>query len=209
MAKVEVSKRYSEGFKKQVVEEYEEGTSATALCRKYGVGSVSSVTAWVKEYGREGLRYEIVRLQTAEEADQRLESAKWYLWHGNPYMALERLEWLYDDIECFSENEPRWQKLFVKVDEFVTYIRNNYANIPNYGERYTYGETISTAFVESTVNQVISKRFVKKQQMRWTKRGAHLLLQMRTHVLNNDLQSLFQRWYPDMTVDDVEVDMAA
>ena len=29
------------------------------------------------------------------------------------------------------------------------------------------------AFVESTVNEVISKRLVKKQQMRWTKRGAH------------------------------------
>jgi hypothetical protein len=36
---------------------------------------------------------------------------------------------------------------------------------------------------ESTVNQVISKRFVKKPQMKWTKRGAHLLLQVRTHVL--------------------------
>jgi hypothetical protein len=44
--------------------------------------------------------------------------------------------------------------------------------IVNYGDRYRNGETISTAFVESTVNEVISKRFVKKQQMRWTKEGA-------------------------------------
>ena len=28
--------------------------------------------------------------------------------------------------------------------------------------------TISTAFVESAINQVLSKRFVKKQQMHWT-----------------------------------------
>jgi hypothetical protein len=41
---------------------------------------------------------------------------------------------------------------------------------------YRYGERISTSFVESTVNQVISRRFCKKQQMQWTKRGAHLLL---------------------------------
>jgi hypothetical protein len=46
--------------------------------------------------------------------------------------------------------------------------------MPNYGQRYQGGETISTAFVESTVNYVISKRFVKKQSMRWTKRGARL-----------------------------------
>ena len=30
---------------------------------------------------------------------------------------------------------------------------------------------ISTAFVESTANQAISKRMVKKQQMSWTPRG--------------------------------------
>jgi hypothetical protein len=60
---------------------------------------------------------------------------------------------------------------------------------------------ISTAFVESTVNQVISKRFVKKQQMRWTQRGAHLLLQTRVQVLNEDLRNTFFRWFPGMNVD--------
>jgi hypothetical protein len=44
-------------------------------------------------------------------------------------------------------------------------IRNNRGSIPNFGERYRQGETISTAFVESTINQVVSRRFVKKQQM--------------------------------------------
>jgi hypothetical protein len=43
---------------------------------------------------------------------------------------------------------------------------------------------------------VISKRFVKKPQMRWTPRGAHLLLQTRTKVLNGDLEDTFRRWYP-------------
>ena len=49
---------------------------------------------------------------------------------------------------------------------------------------------------ESAVNQVVSKRMVKKQQMRWTPRGAHLLLQLRTHVRGNDLAGDFDRWYP-------------
>jgi hypothetical protein len=34
--------------------------------------------------------------------------------------------------------------------------------------------------------------------MRWTERGAHLLLQVRTQVLNEDLRTTFQRWYPGM-----------
>src|ERR1700756_5088284 len=82
------------------------------------------------------------------------------------------------------------------LDDFRTYICNNREFIPNFGERRRQGETISTAFVESTINQVVSKRFVKKQQMQWTLRGAHLLLQTRTKVLNEDLDDLFRRWYP-------------
>ena len=61
------------------------------------------------------------------------------------------------------------------------------------------GETIPSAFVESTVNQVISKRTVKKRQMRWSSVGTHLFLQVRTQVLNNDLTADFRRWYPGFT----------
>jgi len=37
---------------------------------------------------------------------------------------------------------------------------------------------------------------VKERQMRWTPRGARLLLQVRTHVLNDQLAGNFRRWYP-------------
>jgi hypothetical protein len=52
-------------------------------------------------------------------------------------------------------------------------------------------------FVESTINQLVSKRMVKKQQMQWTSRGAHLLLQVRTQVLNEDWDKTFRKWYPN------------
>ena len=55
---------------------------------------------------------------------------------------------------------------------------------------------ISTGFAESTVNQVVSKRMVKKQQMKWSQRGAHLLLQIRTRVLNGEWEETFRQWYP-------------
>jgi hypothetical protein len=58
--------------------------------------------------------------------------------------------------------------------------------------------TYDTGFVESTINQLIAKRFVKKQQMRWTPRGAHLLLQVRVHVLNGEFGAAFERWYPKL-----------
>ncbi len=39
---------------------------------------------------------------------------------------------------------------------------------------------------ESAVNQVINARMCKRQQMRWTPRGAHLLAQVRCAMLNGD-----------------------
>src|SRR5207302_7084204 len=90
---------------------------------------------------------------------------------------------------------PEQQKLLKVVTEFDGYIRANGAWIPNYGERYRSGEVISSAFVESTVNQVVSKRMVKKQQMRWAPKSAHLLLQVRAKVLNDELGGAFHRWY--------------
>jgi hypothetical protein len=61
-----------------------------------------------------------------------------------------------------EDSTEKQQKLLKKLDEFETYIRNNAGLIPNYGERWRYGETNTTAFVESTINQVVSKRMVKK-----------------------------------------------
>ena len=71
--------------------------------------------------------------------------------------------------------------------------------IPNYGEKYRYGETITTAFAESTVNEVVAKRMVKKQQMQWSRQGAHCLLQTRTAVLNGELRDHFEEWYPELS----------
>ena len=88
------------------------------------------------------------------------------------------------------------KKLLKNLEEFETYIRNNAGFIPNYGKRCRYGATISTVFVESTINQVVSKPMVKKQPMRWSQQGAHWLLQVRTHVLNDELREIFQQRYP-------------
>jgi hypothetical protein len=68
---------------------------------------------------------------------------------------------------------------------------NHRESIPNHGEWYRQGETIRTAFVESTIHQVVSRRFAKLQPMHWTLQGAHLLLETRTKVLNNELEETF------------------
>ena len=37
------------------------------------------------------------------------------------------------------------------------------------------------------MNALVAKRFVKKQQMRWSRTGAHYLLKVRAAMLNGDL----------------------
>jgi len=141
--------------------------------------------------------------------DSKLERVKWYLWHGNVFRALQVIEHVRWQLEDLDEDVPASRKLAKTGAEFHTYITANEAFILNYGDHYRYGEVILTAFVESAVNQVISKRFVKKQQMRWTKQGAHLLLQVRAQVLNEDLLPTFERWYPAMPSTDVSSALAA
>jgi len=92
--------------------------------------------------------------------------------------------------------------------EFETYITNNASMIPNFAERRRYGEHVSTGFVESTVNTVVGKRFGKRQQMRWSKRGAHLMLQTRTRALDGTLRTKFEQWYPALKPSS-EIAMAA
>lgn len=101
--------------------------------------------------------------------------------------------------EEVSNGKDGLSKLLRAARKCETYIEGNGGLIPNYGDRYCHGETISTAFVESAVNHVMSKRLVKKQYMWWSEEGAHNLLQVRTGVLNNDLRRVFDRWYPALS----------
>ena len=139
----------------------------------------------------------------------QIERLKWSLWHGQVDKALDKIDDLERAIAPFSETYARYAGLVKALSELRTYIVNNRHLIPNYGERYRRGEPIATGFVESTVNEVVSKRFCKKQQMQWSKEGAHLLLQTRVRTLNGELAGIFTRWYPDLDMKVEELPMAA
>lgn len=139
---------------------------------------------------------------SSESIQKDLTSLKWYLWHGNVFKGLAKIEDLIESACVLASDDDEQpsleaEKLCSHLEEFETYISSNGQYIPNYGERYRNGERISSSFVESTVNQLISKRLVKKQQMRWTLKSAHLLIQVRTQVLNDEWMSKFQQWYPN------------
>jgi transposase-like protein len=63
-------KRYSEAFKRQVVVEYEAGCGISDLQKKYGITGANTIPSWIKKYAKQGFRHELIRIQTAEEADR-------------------------------------------------------------------------------------------------------------------------------------------
>ena len=72
--------------------------------------------------------------------------------------------------------------------QLLTYIRSNRGAIINYGKRYRAGLRVATTLAESAVNSLVAKRMVKKQQMRWSQHGAHMLMQVRTAEMNGELR---------------------
>src|SRR5271166_1357214 len=79
------------------------------------------------------------------------------------------------------------------VGELLAYLERNQGALVHYAARRRNGEPISTAFVESSVNEIIAKRMNKKQQMRWNRATVQPFLDVRTAVLNDTLEDAFRR----------------
>ena len=134
----------------------------------------------------------------AEKLARLLRQIKGFLWNGNLHDGQLVVEDLVMDLDEIETDYASIKALRKTATEFETYIANNKDMIPNYAERRRYGERVSTGFVESTVNTVVGKRFGKKQQMRWSKQGAHLMLQTRARALDGTLRAKFEQWYPGL-----------
>ena len=60
-------RKYSEAFKRQVVEEYESGVSMSQLRRKYKIGGSMTIHRWIRKYSNLGFRHSNHSSQSAEE----------------------------------------------------------------------------------------------------------------------------------------------
>ena len=121
--------------------------------------------------------------------DEEIRALKWKLWHGQVDRAIRQLDELIADIAMLREQgDLSAGRIWHLAQVLLTYIRQNKAAIVDYGARYRSGRRIATALAESAVNSLTARRMVKKQQMRWSKRGARLMLQVRAAVMNGNLR---------------------
>jgi transposase-like protein len=69
-------KIYSEAFRREIVAEYEAGEELSTLRKRYGINGMLTIQRWVRRYGKQGLRTEVVHIQKAEEVDRVRELEK-------------------------------------------------------------------------------------------------------------------------------------
>src|SRR5665647_927822 len=135
---------------------------------------------------------------------------KWRLWHGRSAQVVEGLK----SILRMTQRPSLLEKPIVNfvrklTRDLIGYLQNNADSLLDYGKRYRSGQRISTAFVESTVNQLIDKRMSKSQQIRWDPQSAHQLLQVRVRVVDGQLRDDFSNWYPGFPQNDSELRLTA
>jgi hypothetical protein len=123
-----------------------------------------------------------------------LERAKWRLWHGRWPGCRRRLAAL----RRWMQRRPMRDvagadKLRQLVADLLGYLERNEAALVHYAARRRRGEPIATSFVESAVDEIISWRMAKAQQMRWSKPTLQPFLNVRTAVLNDTLEDAFRR----------------
>ena len=83
------------------------------------------------------------------------------------------------------------------LGDLETYVSGQSNIIIDYATARRREEPISTAVTESTVQWLLHRRMNAQQQMRWSPRGAHLMLKVRTSVVNGTLNrdyAVAERW---------------
>ena len=93
--------------------------------------------------------------------------------------------------------------------DLIDYLEANTAMLVNYGARRRQGKPISTALVESAVNEIVSRQMIKKQQMRWNRWTVQPFLNVSVAVPNGTLEGAFQRSYPDFRPVNQSIETAA
>ncbi len=169
-----------------------------ALVRSATDGPVEPVLDWfhlsmrvhhVEQVMGSSCAVEPPSLAPLDHAQIDVERLRHLLWNGHHEKACEALgritSWAKDaTVLNDPAMEARAKRLLARCTELQAYIETNEGALIDYGQRSRTGKPIPTSRAEGTVNQLVSARMNKRQQMRWSPQGAHQVLQVRAAVLD-------------------------
>ena len=136
-----------------------------------------------------------------ELLQEKLPRIRYQIWNGKWRAALDRMRKIYGAtkrlVDSVSATDAERVHRFRRhLKGLRQYLRSNWSSLKNYATEWRNGRRISSAMAESAMSHLVNQRMGKRQPMRWSTKGAHLLLQVRCAVLDNRLDSRFREWYP-------------
>jgi hypothetical protein len=158
---------------------------------------------------------EPARVQAKKVIVAEVERLHWRIWNGKAKSAQITLERIRKVMHVFKgERGHRTtgvssRKLWHALHEVDSYLRGQSARLVNYAERYRAGVRVGTSVTEGTANFLVNRRMNKAQQMRWSRRGADLLLQVRCAVYNGALGKGFGHLFEPKSSTGPQLAMAA
>jgi hypothetical protein len=141
------------------------------------------------------------RQEGARLADIVDQHIRWRLWHGQVQRSLNLIGDTLEPLDAMAKGEAPTAVPAAKVAGVLrsleTYVSGQSDLIIDYATARRSDEPISTATTESTVQWLLHRRMGANQQMRWSARGAHLMLKVRTSVMNRTFNKDYaaaERW---------------
>jgi hypothetical protein len=138
------------------------------------------------------------RMQAKAVIVPEVERLRWRIWNGKARNARRTLERVRKVMRVFQGERshrpmavPSSRKLWHALREVDNDLRGQSTRLVNYAKRYRAGLRVGTSVTEGTANFLVNRRMNKAQQMRWSRRGADLLLQVRCAVYNGAFGSGF------------------
>ena len=101
------------------------------------------------------------------------------------------------------------RKLWHALHAVDKYLRGQAAWLVNYAKRHRAGLRVGTSITEGTANFLVNRWMNKSQQMRWSRNGADLLLQVRCAIYNGTLGAGFGHRFDRIANADPAFDKAA
>ena len=133
---------------------------------------------------------------------EEVERLRWRLWNGKAKDAKVSIDRIRAVMHHFRDERggrrsvAASRKLWTALRALDGYLVGQSDRLVDYGERHRAGLRVGTALTEGTANFLVNRRMNKSQQMRWSRRGADRLLQVRCAVYNGTLGTGFgQRFY--------------
>ena len=142
--------------------------------------------------------------QTGADLVEIIDRIRWRLWHGQVARALDLIGETLVTLDCVANGKElaavaavAARKVARLLRDLETYICGQSDIIIDYATARQQDEPISTAVTESAVQRLLHRQMNAQQHMRWSPRGAHLMLKVRTATANGTLErdlAVAERW---------------